>query len=96
MGRWMPINDLEFTADIYDPPRPPRFATKLSFDVRAVNASALITVNHSTSDSWGVGSHEVSSEHTEEHPNGWLRVRYHVVGERILDPAGHTQPVFAR
>ena len=96
MGRWMPINDLDFTVDIYDPPRPPRFATKLSFDVRAVNASALITVNHSTSDSWGVGNHEVSTPPTEQYPDGFLRVRYHVVGERILDPAGNTRPVFTR
>jgi GDSL-like Lipase/Acylhydrolase family len=96
MGRWMPIG-LEFTADIYEPPRPPRFATKLSFDMRPVNACCkVITVNHGTRDSWGVGSHEVSTEHTEEHPDGYLQVRYHVVGERILDPAGHMQPVFTR
>jgi hypothetical protein len=97
MGRWV-ASGLQFAVDIYEPPRPPRFATKLSFDIRPVNACCqVITVNHSTSDSWGVGrEHEVSTAPTAEYPDGFLRVRYHVVGERILDPAGQKGPVKAR
>lgn len=95
MGRWV-ASGLQFTVDIYDPPRPPRFATKLSFDIRPVNACCqVITVNHSTRDSWGVGSHEVSTAPTDTFPDGFLRVRYHVIARRILDPAGNSRPVNA-
>jgi GDSL-like Lipase/Acylhydrolase family len=101
MGRWMG-SSLEFSVDVYDPPRPPRFATKLSFDIRPVNfccsphGAVYIHVNFGRSDLWGVGSHEVATTPTAEYPDGFLHVRYHVVGERILDPAGTTAPVFAR
>lgn len=96
MGRWRKLG-LELTSDVYDPPRPPRYATRLAFDVRPVNASTqAIRIVHTRRDSWGIGAHEVASRPTQQHPDGYLRVRYHVTGERILDPSGPSQPVLAR
>lgn len=99
MGRWVG-SSLEFTVDVYDAPRPPRFATNLSFDIRPVNfcckpdKATTIRVNYGTRDSWGVGSHEVATAAHVDYPDGFLHVRYHVVGKRIVDPNGTGKPVF--
>lgn len=94
MGRWV-NSGLEFTIDVYDPPRPPRFATKLRFEVRPVNACCkFILVSHDARDTWGVGTHEVATAPTDGYPEGFLRIRYRVVAERIKDPNAPQQPVF--
>lgn len=93
MGSWRNVG-FEFTVDVYDPPRPPRFATNVKFEVRAVNACCkVITAIHDAGDTWGVGSHEVATAASEEYPDGFLRIRYSVVGERIQDPSAPPWPV---
>jgi hypothetical protein len=93
MGSWRGIGE-EFTVDAYDPPRPPRYATKVQFEVRAVNACCqVIRVVHDASDTWGVGRREVGFAPSPEFPDGFLRIRYSIVGERIQDPSLPPQPV---
>jgi hypothetical protein len=95
MGQWRNVG-LEFGVDVYDAPRPPRFATKLAFEIRPRNSAQGISVMHDARDTWGLGQHEVALPPSDGYPDGYMRVRYHVEVERVQDPDGPDRPVFQR